>query len=109
MVKPTASEERLRCYLNEYERLRAEIVERLRVQKEVERSQVLLVGVFVAAASLIWEKDAYIVLWIVSAVFFITGTSFFEQDINIALLAKYLHNDLRENILGVPWSETCGT
>ncbi len=90
--------DRLQCYLSEYEKLRSEILERLKIQKEVERSQVLLIGVFVAAASLIWDKQVYFVLLAASALFFVIGTSFFEQDINIALLATYLHKELRKLI-----------
>jgi len=90
---------RLQCYLAEYDRLRGEIVERLRIQKEVERSQVLLIAALVAAASLIWDKQVYIVLLFGSALFLIVGTAFFEQDINIAILASYLHRQLRPSIV----------
>ena len=92
-------ERELQLLIKEYEKLRDEIVNRLRIQKDIERSQILLIGIFVAAAGWIWDKEIYSLLLIASAVFFIIGTAFFEQDINIALLAGYLHRVLRPNIL----------
>ncbi len=99
MAELIEPERRLTVMLAEYDNLRKEIVERLRMQKEVERSQVLLLGILVAAVGWIWDQQAQILLLVASALFFIVGTIFFEQDINIALVASYLNRSLRRRIV----------
>lgn len=91
--------DRLDVLLAEHERLRAEIVERLRIQKEVERSQVLLIGILAAASTLVWNNNAHLVLLVASALFFIMGAAFFEQDVNITVLASYIHKRIRPAIV----------
>ena len=98
IAQPAVSE-RLGIYLTEYDRLRAELLERLRIQKEVERSQVLLIGAFVAAGGLILDRHLYVSLLFGSALLFVVASAFFEQEINIALLAGYLHRYLRDRII----------
>lgn len=97
----SAIEMELQVMLKEYDNMRREITRRIRIQKDVERSQIILIGIFAAAVGWIWDKEIYSLFLVASAVFFIIGIAFFEQDINIALIAGYLHRGLRPHVLSL--------
>ena len=92
------SERALKVLIAEYQQANAEIVARLKMQKQVERLILIVVGFLVAGSAFIVEYQVFFVLPLSTILFCILTISFFEQDINITVIAKYSHNVLRPSI-----------
>ncbi len=88
----------LSIMLTEFQLIRAEMMERLKMQKQVERLILILIGTLIAGAAFIVQHKIFIILPFSTVVFCILTISFFEQDINITVLAGYAHRVLRVEI-----------
>ena len=88
----------LSVLLAEYQRVNTEIFERLRMQKQVERIILIVVGLLVAGSAFVVQSNLFIILPLSTVIFCILTISFFEQDINITVLAGYSHKVLRKEI-----------
>jgi hypothetical protein len=91
--------------LAEYKQANEEIAARLKMQKQVERLVLVIVGALIAGAAFILEYRLFVILPLTSIVFCILTISFFEQDINITVLASYCHNVLRKKLQAAMRSE----
>ncbi len=91
-------ERKLSVLLSEYQQANAEIAERLKMQKQVEQFIVVLASALIAGSPFILEQDFFVVLPLSAVLFCILSVSFFEQDINITVLASYSHRVLRKEM-----------
>ena len=89
------ADRKLTVLMSEYKQANTEIAERLKMQKQVEQLVIVLIGALFTGGSFMLQYDLLVILPLSTILFCVLSISFFEQDINITVLASYCHKVLR--------------
>lgn len=85
--------------LKEYEALRNEILWRLRMQHQVIIFALTVTGAAISFFPYLLQNEMYSLLLLLSALYFVFGWHYFEQDFLIAHVASYIEQSLRKQVI----------